>query len=205
MRHTEAELRHQILARLTPGPFMPDANLLALLEAYWDARGVAFGTKMAPYKAGRIEEAWWNPPVLEFRITRHPSPWFRKQKWSYNFETDRATLAGEWGERKNQPYTRDQRRADAEAIAGAVREGQPHPAVRYQGDIVTIDLARLPATRPQAYVLPKRTAQGRQQALKAEVDGFLAAEHGFARLPDRERRATLVYRRSAPPGAQGTR
>jgi len=164
-----------------------------LIEEYWEARHVQFDTKMAPHKAGRIEESVWNPPVLEFRITRHPGPWFRRQRWSFNFETDQVTLNGEWGERQNQSYTKAQRSADAEAIVKAMTQRQPHPAIRYQGATITVYLGRLPATRPEAYVLPKRTAAGRQQALKEAVAGLVAVERGFERVSDREGRSTLVF------------
>jgi len=60
------------LNSLNAGPISETTKLTNLLEACWDEFSGSASEGMAGYKLrGRIEEGFWNPPILSFTIERH--------------------------------------------------------------------------------------------------------------------------------------
>ena len=188
-------LRDRIHSLLDRHPLEPSTELLDLLGEWWAVQRTEFGTKMEAWKALRIKDLSWDPPVFEFTIERHPGAWEREQRWAYDFDTNEAELLFEWSLRKNERYTAQQAAQDAEQIVKHIVEGSAHPCVQPDGGLIRIRLARLPSTRPVPYVLPRRTAQGRQTRLKAEVARLMEGRSDFERVAGQETRGSLCYRR----------
>jgi len=157
--------------------------------------GTEFDTKMGPWKAQRIYDVSWEPPVLGFRIERHPGAWSRIQRWEYDFSSNEATLVSEWSPPENPRYTRQQVHADTQQIVDALLRDELHPCLQRKGDYYYVWMGRLPQTKPIAYQLPLRTAKGRQARLKAEIARLMEAHSGFARQTEKETSGSLVYRR----------
>lgn len=187
-------LREPIIELLNKGAREDSPELLSLLAEYWEAMRTEFGTKMEPWKAKRIYDIQWNAPVLEFRIERHPGPWDRVQRWSYDFSSDEAALRSEWSPPQNPRYTRKQLMEDARQIVDALLTGNSHPCLQTKGAYYYIRMGRLPQTRPLPYQLPHRTAKGRQARLRAEVARLMETHTEFARVADKETTGSLVYR-----------
>ena len=166
-----------------------------MLEHWWTIQRTKFGSKMEAWKAQRIEELSWDPPVLEFTIERHPGPWERIQRWRYDFDTNKAECISERSPRKNEPYTAQQVSRDARRMVRHIISGSTHRCVREKNGLVQIRLARLPSTKPVPYQLPQRTAQGRQARLKAEVARLIEGRSDFEGVAGQETRGSLCYRR----------
>lgn len=187
-------IRQHIFALLNAVPNDLSPELLNLLEQYWLMMNVNFGTKMEPWKAGRIFEIDWNPPLLEFRIERHPGPWDRVQRWIYNFNSNEATRVSEWTPPQNPNYTKEQVHEDAKQIASALLLDKPHSCIEKKGEYHKVWMGRLSKTKPVFYILPQRTAKGRQARLKAEVAQQMEMYPEFERVPEQENTGSLVYK-----------
>ena len=194
---TTEVMRERILTLLNTAPRDPSSELLDLLADYWHMRDVYFGTKMEPWKAGRIFEIDWDPPILEFRIERHPGSWDRVQRWVYDFDSNEATRLSEWSPPQNPPYSKEQVNRDAKQIIGALLEDKPHSCIEKKGNDYKIWMGRLPHTKPKLYDLPQRTAKGRQSRLKTEVAKLMEMQEDFERVHEGESTGSLVYRRKA--------
>lgn len=188
-------VRAHIEELLNAGAREESEELLSLLEKYWWLMDTEFGTKMRPSKANRIFDISWGPPVLEFRIERHPGAWNRIQRWRYDFTSNEVTLVTEWSPPENPRYTKQQVHEDAQRIVDALLTGAPHPCVQNKGHYQYIWMGRLPETKPLPHLLPMRTAKGRQARLKAEVAELLERHPEFGRVADEETTGSLVYRR----------
>lgn len=189
-------LRKRIYSLLASSLSYPSWELLKALRDWWTAMGTEFGTKMGAWKAGRIDEIDWWPPLLTFTITRHPGAWERRQRWTYDFDSNRASVVSEWGLRQNAAYTTKQATEDAKEIVKALTSGRSHPCLQRKGDHVTIWLGRLPDTKPVPYVLPHRTAKGRQARLKKIIAEALSTRPQYQRDLAVETTDSLVYRAS---------
>jgi len=150
---------------------------------------------MEPWKAGRIFEIDWDPPLLQFRIERHPGPWDRVQRWVYDFDSNEATRLSEWSPPQNPPYSKEQVNRDAKQIVGALLEDKSHSCIEKKGNDYKIWMGRLPHTKPKLYDLPQRTAKGRQSRLKTEVAKLMEMQEDFERVREGESTGSLVYRR----------
>lgn len=188
-------LRERIFALLNAAPHDASPELLNLLAQYWQKLEVYFGTKMEPWKAGRICEIEWNPPLLEFRIERHPGAWDRVQRWRYDFNSNEARRVSEWTPPQNPSYTKEQVRKDAKQIVNAMLQGEPHPCIERKGEYHRIWMGRLPQTKPVPNDLPQRTAKGRQARLKVEVARQMESHPEFEGVPEEESTGSLVYKR----------
>lgn len=187
-------IRERIFELLDASPYRVSSEILHLLEQYWERTEVDFGTKMEPWKAGRMFEIQWSPPILKFRIERHPSEWTRVQRWMYDFNSSEATLLSEWAPPLNPNYTTEQVHNDAEQIVNAVLQGKPHPSVQRKGRYCIIWMGRLPQTKPVPCQLPMRTARGRQRRLKLAIAKLVEMRGEFERVPDQESTGSLVYK-----------
>ena len=188
-------LRDRIHSLLDRHPLEPSTELLDLLGEWWAVQRTEFGTKMEAWKALRIKDLSWDPPVFEFTIERHPGAWERIQRWTYSFDTNKTALVSERSPRHNEPYTAQQVARDARQIVKHIIRGGTHPSVREKNGLVQIRLGQLPPTKPVPYELPKRTAQGRQARLKAEVVRLMERQAGLQRVVEKETRGSLRYRR----------
>jgi len=137
-------LREHIFALLDAAPHHASPELLDLLAQYWQKMEVYFGTKMEVWKAERIFEIDWSPPLLEFRIERHPGAWDRVQRWRYDFNSNEATRVSEWTPPQNSPYTKKQAHEDAKQIVSAILQGKPHPCVERKEECDRVWMGRLP-------------------------------------------------------------
>ena len=188
-------LYRRIIELLDPSGVEESPELLNCLSQYWALMSTEFDTKMEPWKAQRIYDISWEPPVLEFRIERHPAAWNRVQRWEYNFSSNKAISVSEWSPPENPRYTRQQVQTDAQQIVDAILRDELHPCLQRKGHFYYVWMGRLPQTKPIAYLLPRRTAKGRQGRLKAEIASVMQAHSGFARQTDKETSGSLVYRR----------
>ena len=192
---TTAELRQHLYSLLDESLAWPSDELLDLLALWWIDNRTRFTRQMDARKARRILRIWWDPPVLQFTIERHPGPWEQTQGWRYDFDTNRAELISEQGVRMNPPYTGKQVERDAKRIVRAVVSGGKHTFLNNEGSLIRIWMGRIKSTRPVPYVLPGRTARGRQDRLKAKVAELMESNSEFERVPDTETRGSLCYRR----------
>jgi hypothetical protein len=190
-------IRARIEELLNAGAREESEELLSLLESYWSLVSTEFGTKMEPSKTMRIFDISWTPPVLEFRIERHPGAWNRVQRWTYDFNLNEASLASEWSPPENPRYTKKQVHEDAQRIVDALLTGAPHSCVQNKGHYYHVWMGRLPATKPLPYQLPMRTAKGRQARLKDEVANLMKVHPEFVRVAGKETTGSLVYKRQA--------
>ncbi len=143
--NTNAEiLRERIFTLLNAAPDDASPELLGLHAQYWQKMEVYFGTKMEAWKAERMFEIDWKPPLLEFRIERHPGAWNRVQRWRYDFDSNEATPVSEWTPPVNPNYTKEQVCKDAKRIIDAMLQGESHPCIERKGKYHRIWMGRLP-------------------------------------------------------------
>lgn len=188
-------LRKSIITLLNAAPHDASPALLNLLGQYWHKLEVYFDTKMEPSKVGRICEIEWNPPLLEFRIERHPGAWDRVQRWIYDFNSNEARRVSEWTLPQNPSYTKEQVRKDAKQIVNAMLQGEPNPCIERKGEYHRLWMGRLPQTKSVSNDLPLRTARGRQARLKVEVARQMESHPEFEGVPEEESTGSLVYKR----------
>lgn len=123
---------------LPPGPVADEIAFRRILADAWNDL-VRDDGGMEPYKLLRpLEAVSWTPPVLSFVIERHGSLAVGGtrddlQHWHVDVEAGTATL-GKVGWRQNKPQRDDfPVKATAEEIADAIRNGQKHDRIQWDG------------------------------------------------------------------------
>src|SRR5690348_8052575 len=91
-----AKLR-SYLSSLPPGPITDTSVVEELLVQCWECLSGANDTRMVAYKIHRMENAEWNPPLLQFEIERHGgtvwgSSKAELQSWTVDVEHGTASV-----------------------------------------------------------------------------------------------------------------
>jgi hypothetical protein len=170
---------HQLLAYLSSipqGPIADGGPLESLLASAWhDFRG-ANAEGMKAYKLrGRMENIFWEPPVLSFMLERHGATFLgstraKLQYWQVNVETREATCRTD-GHRQLVPMQpRLNVKPLAEEIAHLITEGRNDNRLKWNADgSVRVLIGKI---LPDDSAV-QQTLQGRRKRFRTELKQLL--------------------------------
>lgn len=161
------------------GPVVDRTNLQNLLIECWDEFDRSDeGGMTADRLLGRMEEIYWNPPILSFIIERHGayvrgSTRAEKQNWDLNLETDIATLSN-GGYRQLRPKQQPMNiKPIADDIARLVVENQRDNQLEWGADgSVRILIENILPHNSAG----KQTLTGRRKRFREEIEKLLTAQ-----------------------------
>ncbi len=182
MAEAHFELLRQLLTKLSDGqvPLDKRPELVELLEDCWDMFSGSDQESMEAYKLERMDEPWWDPPLLKFIIERHGGTVLgstRAERQCWNVDLDRRIAeCNVIGYRQLHPK---QAPVDvkpiAEELVKLIINGSQDDHLQWSKDCrVRILTERI----FPPYSAPKRTLEGRRNRLSNAISGRLT-QHGW--------------------------
>lgn len=179
MSKTRLQTLHQRLGEMDPGPVAASSGIDSLLSDCWNLfEGSDFQSTTAYKLDGRMEDIYWTPPVLSFRIERHGgtvlgSTRAEMHRWEVNIDTMQAHWS-QGGHR--QLYTQAKKFVAgpcADEVAGKILAGEEREGLKWleRGAKVQVTLSR---------IIPddgfRQTQAGRSRRLRQELCQRLTAQ-----------------------------
>lgn len=175
------EMLRKRLSELPPGAVQEADGIVALLTRCWQQCAGSHSERMHSGKLWRVENLWWEPPVLSFTIDRHGrmgmgSTRAELQNWRVDLERKTARCEA------SRSYRQMLSRAEtvkieplARELADSMLSGRPDERLRWQGSH-TVRLL-------MAKIFPygsgfKQTVLERRKRLRTAI-GRLLSEKGW--------------------------
>ena len=184
MEETPFQRLRQFLTNLSAGhvPQEIEPELVQLLEDCWDMFSGSDQEGMGVYKIQRMEDPWWNPPILSFTIERHGatvlgSTRAELQEWVVDLDR-RVSECQAIGYRQLYPKEAPvDVKPIVEELVSLIISGCQDERLQWSG---TARLRILTGRILSAGLIPKQTLEGRRKRFLKALEERLAP-HGWQR------------------------
>lgn len=175
MEDDRFEALKKYLSEMPVGHIADPRDLISYLAPCWGQFEGSNEEGMAAYKLWRMEDAAWNPPILEFTIERHGataqgSTRASLQRWEVNVDCATVSCDANYGYR--QVYQRQPPlnvRAIAEDLAAKIASGAADPSLHWMSSSrVRVRIGEVIPSKG-----PKQTVQDRRKRFRAALETLL--------------------------------
>lgn len=173
------------LNSLPKGEITNTDQLITFLADCWTQFEGSDAEKMFPYKLKRMEDSFWDPPVLTFKIERHGgtvmgSTRAHLQHWTVDISTKTAVCCTVGYRQLYAQQPRLNVTPIADEIVDAIINHKEDERIKWNKD----GSARLliGVVLPETSGISKQTTTGRRKRLKAKIDEQLLGKHGWSKI-----------------------
>lgn len=165
------------LSELRPGEVIEAGRIAALLATCWHEFSGADSERMRAGKLGRMEDLFWQPPVLSFTIERHGgmgmgSTRAELQRWQVDVDRRMATCERSRSYRQALPRAGSVRiEPIAREVAESILVGRADERLKWQGEETVRVLMTKIFPHGSGYM---QTVTGRRKRLRAALQTLLA-------------------------------